>query len=149
MVSRRELVLTPAAAREAQCHCGALRLRCEGDPVKVSLCHCRDCQRRTGSAFSIAAFFPRDAVTVIGGTAKRFTRGSASGHEVAFCFCPDCGTNLWWEPARLPGLIGVASGAFADPAFPMPEQAVWCVDRHPWVALPDAIEGHERNPVRR
>lgn len=139
----------PATARQARCHCGALRLDCGGEPVKVSLCHCRDCQRRTGSAFSIAAFFLRSAVSVSGGTAKRFTRGSASGQDVTFCFCPECGTNLWWEPARLPDLIGVASGAFADPAFPMPEQAVWCVDRHPWVALPESIAAHERNPVRR
>jgi len=141
--------LTPPQTREAQCHCGALRIRCQGDPVKVSLCHCRDCQRRTGSAFSIAAFFPRTAVSLTHGTAKRFARGSASGCDVTFFFCPDCGTNLWWEPARLPDLIGVASGAFADPAFPMPEQAVWSVDRQPWVILPEAVVEHERNPVRR
>ncbi|MGJ3648817.1 GFA family protein [Sphingomonas sp. GlSt437] len=111
------------------------------------MCHCRDCQRRTGSLFSIAAFFARDDVVTAGGNAV-FERPSASGHPVAFHFCPACGTSLWWEARRLPELIGIAVGAFADPDFPMPEQAVWAVDRHEWLALPPDMPLHERNPVR-
>lgn len=134
--------------RDANCHCGALALRCEGDPVKVSLCHCFDCQRRTGSLFSIAAFFPRACVTHMGLAPREFTRGSASGQEVTFFFCPNCGSNLYWAPARLPDLIGVAVGAFADRDFPMPEQAVWCDEGHAWLELPAHIPTHAKNPVR-
>ena len=136
-------------ARVATCHCGLLQLRCSGDPVKISMCHCRDCQRRTGSLFSVAAFFPREAVAVAAGSAQSFRRPSASGHDVTFHFCADCGSNLWWEPDRMPHLSGVAVGAFADPDFPMPEQAVWCEDRHAWLDLPPAIAAHARNPVKR
>lgn len=134
--------------RTASCHCDKLVLRCTGEPAKVSLCHCTDCQRRTGSLFSVAAFFPRERVELPAGTAKTFTRSSASGFDVAFHFCLDCGTSLWWEPDRLPHLIGVAVGAFADRDFPMPEQAVWREDRHHWLELPEAITAHERNPVK-
>ena len=135
--------------RIASCHCGALALRCMGEPVKVSLCHCRDCQRRTGSLFGVAAFFPRDAVKIESGAASAYRRPSASGRDVTFRFCPACGTSLGWEPDRLPQLIGGAAGAFADPAFPMPRQAVWSQDRHAWLDLPEAVVAHDRNPAPR
>ena len=134
--------------RLATCHCGQLQLRCSGEPAKVSLCHCLDCQRRTGSLFSVAVFFPRAAVALAAGAAKNFRRGSASGFDVTFHFCPECGSSLWWEPDRLPDRIGVAVGAFADPGFPMPEQAVWAQDRHAWLTLPENIAAHERNPAK-
>ncbi|KTE10727.1 GFA family protein [Sphingopyxis sp. H115] len=132
--------------RRATCHCGQLLLRCTGEPSKVSLCHCFDCQRRTGSLFSVAAFFPRECVTVIAGTAKVFARASASGFDVAFHFCPECGSSLWWEPARMPHLAGVAAGAFEDSGFPVPEQAVWAEQRHTWLDLP--LTEYARNPVK-
>ncbi|MGH6634536.1 GFA family protein [Sphingopyxis sp.] len=132
--------------RHASCHCGKLVLRCTGEPSKVSLCHCFDCQRRTGSLFSVAAFFPRDRVAVTAGEAKAFTRPSASGRDVSFHFCLECGSSLWWEPDRLPHLIGVAAGAFADRDFPMPEQAVWSEQGHAWLDLP--LVAHPRNPVK-
>ena len=54
--------------RVARCHCGAVEAACEGEPRKVSLCHCRDCQRRTGSAFSVAVFYPKEQVRPSGET---------------------------------------------------------------------------------
>jgi hypothetical protein len=134
--------------REAVCHCGNLRLRCCGEPAKISLCHCFDCQRRTGSSFSIAVFYPRTAVEIVHGEGKAFRRPSASGSDVTFHFCPDCGSNLWWEPERLPDRVGVAAGSFADPDFPMPEQAVWAEEKQRWLDLPSEITSHARNPVR-
>lgn len=128
-----------AAERLASCHCGYLKLKCVGEPTKVSMCHCHDCQRRTGSAFSIAAFFERGSVELASGAPATFTRDSASGFPVAFNFCPDCGSNLYWEPQRMPHLIGVAVGAFADPAFPRPEQSVWTDEKHAWISLPDDV----------
>jgi len=125
--------------RLASCACGNLAVRCEGEPRKVSMCHCGDCQRRTGSLFSVAAFFDRDAVRLVRGMTQSFTRRGVSGKRVAFHFCPDCGSSVFWEPERLPHLIGVAVGAFADPSFPMPEQAVFVSEKHDWLALPDAI----------
>lgn len=134
--------------RLAACHCGQLSLACEGEPRKVSQCHCLDCQRRTGSLFSIAAFFDRSAVTA-SGEAGAFTRESASGFPVTFRFCPTCGSNLWWEPARMPDRVGVAVGAFADPNFPPPEQSVWNQDRHAWIANFEGAPAFEQNPPPR
>ena len=100
-------------SRKAHCHCGRLELDCAGEPKKVSLCHCLDCQRRTGSTFSIAVFYERASVGIAHGAPHSFERQSASGFPVKFHFCADCGSNVFWEPARLPHLIGVAAGAFA------------------------------------
>ena len=100
------------------------------------MCHCRDCQRRTGSAFSIAVFYERERVRVLRGETRSFERNSASGLPIRFYFCTRCGSNVYWEPARMPDLIGVAAGAFADPAFPQPSQSVWTKDKHAWLSLP-------------
>lgn len=112
------------------------------------MCHCTDCQRRTGSMFSVAVFYPRDRVR-IEGTPSRYTRDSASGFPVSFHFCPACGSNLFWEPARLPDLIGIAIGGFADPDFPPPQQSVWTRDKHRWLALPEDLPAFECNPPPR
>jgi hypothetical protein len=134
--------------REANCHCGKLALRCDDKPSKVSLCNCVDCQRRTGSLFSIAVFYPRAKVEILGGETKSFRRPSASGFDVTFHFCPECGSNLLWEPDRLPNLIGVAAGSFADRDFPAPEQIVWAENQHHWLKLPSGLPSYSRNPVR-
>jgi hypothetical protein len=120
-------------SRKASCACGNLQALCSGEPIKVSLCHCLDCQRRTGSTYGIAAFFDREDV-VTQGSSKTFSRSSDSGFPVIFHFCPECGATVFWEPKRLEKLIAVAVGAFADPAFPPPSQAVYLEHRHAWLA---------------
>jgi hypothetical protein len=113
------------------------------------MCHCLDCQRRTGSAFSVAVFYERGRVAIESGTSVVFERGSASGFSVRFHFCGRCGSNVYWEPARLPDLVGVALGAFADPSFPAAEQSVWTKDKHAWLSLPEAMATFEVNPPPR
>ena len=82
--------------RLASCHCGDVTVSCTGEPAKVSLCHCFDCQRRTGSLFSVAAFFPRDRVRETGASTMTYRRTAASGFSVTFHFCEHCGANVWW-----------------------------------------------------
>lgn len=125
--------------KQAQCSCGGLRVSCEGDPAGVSICHCDACRRRTGSAFGIAAFYPRDAVRVEG-AARAFTRDSDSGHAVTFHFCPDCGSTIFWEPSRKPDMLGVGIGAFADPDYPVPDQSVSDARRYGWVTFPEGMK---------
>ena len=122
-------------AREAHCCCGQLRLACEGEPVRIAICHCTDCQRRTGSVFGTAARFQRAQVTRIEGRSRTFCRVADSGNLITFHFCPDCGTTVYWELARFPDLIAVAVGTFADPGFPVPRHSVYERRRHPWVDI--------------
>jgi hypothetical protein len=125
----------------AACCCGALKVTCGSEPVRVSICHCTDCQRRTGSAFSVNARFADTAVAVEGPSAV-YARQADSGNTVTFHFCPACGTTVYWRLSAFPGVIAVAVGAFADPAFPAPRVSVYEERKHHWVVLPDTITEH-------
>lgn len=118
----------------AACSCGQLSVTAEGEPVRVSVCHCLACQRRTGSAFGVQARFAREAVA-LHGDARTYTRVADSGNSVTFHFCPSCGSTVWWELEALPGFVGVAVGAFADPAFPGPTVSIYEARRHTWVEV--------------
>ena len=123
----------------AACSCGQLRAICDGAPMRVSLCHCLECQKRTGSLFGVAARYPRERVT-IEGRSTAYRRNSDSSKWIEFHFCPDCGSTVYWELERQPGVIVVSAGAFADPDFPMPARSVYENRRHPWLELPGGIE---------
>ena len=118
--------------RTATCACGQLRVHCTGDPVMVALCHCLDCQKRTGSTYGIAAFFSREHVEVEG-EFRTYRRDGDSGFAVTFRFCAQCGSTVFWEPKRRADAIAVAVGSFADPLFPAPSQSVYNERRHAWV----------------
>jgi hypothetical protein len=128
--------------RRAQCSCGQLSVAVEGEPVRISMCHCLECQKRTGSAFGIQARWPAAAVTTAGRTSE-YTRTGDSGGKATMRFCPDCGSLVWWEADGIPGFVTVAVGAFADPAFPAPNVSVYGERKHKWLELPDSIEQHE------
>lgn len=126
--------------REASCSCGQLRLTSDGEPVRVSVCHCLNCQQRTGSAFSYNAQFPRSQIVAIEGRDSNFVRAGDSGNPSTFHFCPVCGTTVYWEPAALPDRIYVAVGAYADPNFPPPRHSVYEERKHAWVNVPGEVE---------
>jgi len=73
--------------RIARCCCGALRAEVTGEPSRVGVCHCMACQRLTGSAFGVVAFFPKEQVH-IEGPSKVYVRAGDSGRKVEFHFCP-------------------------------------------------------------
>jgi hypothetical protein len=138
------------ATREAACHCGQLRLEVDGDPFVVSICHCLDCQRRTGSAFGMQAAFKPDQVKVVG-RFNDFERISdeADRKPHAFHFCPECGSQVFYTEPTEPDLIVVSVGSFADPSFPPPTESGYDHRRHEWVELPDSIQRYELwEPVR-
>lgn len=120
--------------RTASCTCGELTAAARGEPLKISACHCHACQRRTGSAFSVAVFYDRDQVT-LNGPSKAFTRAGDSGQTVEFHFCPQCGTNILWYPEFRPRYVGVAIGCFAGSGPGGPTQSVYEHLRHSWVSL--------------
>ena len=127
--------------REAACSCGQLRLTAQGEPVRISVCHCLACQRRTGSAFGFQARFPRDRVRVVGNYTE-YVRTSDEGEERTFRFCPECGATVFYTTAGAPDVFAVPVGAFADPSFPPPKVSVYDSRRHSWVSVPDGVR-HE------
>ncbi len=132
-------------AREASCSCGQLRATVEGDPIRVSVCHCLACQRRTGSVFAALAGFA--APYRVAGAATEYVRTGDAGAKFRFRFCPVCGTNLFHtEEGFEHAGVSVAVGAFADPSFPPPAISVYDCRRHPWVQLPVGTRIHDKDP---
>ena len=129
--------------RVATCRCGQLEAECHGEPVRISVCHCLDCQRRSGSAFAAQARWPAEQVRT-SGDASEWVHVGANGAATDFHFCPRCGSTVWYQGGGMPDLIAVAIGAFADPAFPSPLYSVWEVRKHDWLAITgEGIEHYE------
>jgi hypothetical protein len=125
--------------RQAQCSCGQLRVTTQGAPVRISVCHCLACQRRTGSAFGVQARFPRSQVQ-IEGRSSAYVRTADSGKQLTFNFCPTCGATLHYTLEQFPDVIAIPVGAFADPGFPEPKYSVYESRRHAWATVPGDVE---------
>ena len=126
------------STRQAACSCEQLRLTVEGEPVRVAICHCLACQRRTGSVLGVQARFNAGQVTTEG-VSKQYVRVSDDGEERVCHFCPECGATVFLTNDSSGDVI-VAVGAFADPSFPAPTRSVWEERRHSWLDLPDDVE---------
>src|SRR5947209_14240829 len=124
--------------RHARCSCGRLDIKCQGEPARVSICHCYECQKRTGSVFGVQAWFPVNHVSKVDADSAEFVRVGDSGGSIAFRFCRICGSTVYWKAEIAPDLIAVAVGAFADQNFPAPNNSVWERRRHSWTAIPEA-----------
>ncbi|MGK3987397.1 GFA family protein [Sorangium sp. So ce136] len=125
--------------RLASCSCGKLSAEVEGEPIRVSVCHCLACQRRTGSVFGAQARFSRENVK-IKGHGKDFVRVGDEGTKSTFTFCPECGATVYYAMDGHEDVIAIPVGAFADPAFPGPTSSVYEERMHGWVVMPQDIE---------
>jgi hypothetical protein len=132
-------------SRTASCTCGQLRIRVEGEPLGVGVCHCLACQQRTGSVFATLASF--QAPFEISGIATEYVRVGDQGAKFTFSFCPVCGTSLFHSEEGETTSIGVAVGAFADPDFPAPNVSIYDSRRHPWVRLPPGTRAFDKDPT--
>lgn len=129
------------STRTASCSCGQLQAQVSAEPVRVSVCHCLACQRRTGSVFGAQARFPKEAVAV-SGVATEFVRVGDEGSRVTFRFCPQCGATVYYTMQGLDDFIALPVGAFADPTFPAPRVSVYEDRRHAWVQVPGDDVAH-------
>ncbi len=114
-------------ARRAHCDCGGLTVDTATDPIRVSICHCLACKRRTGSAFSWNARYDRSAVTVTGPYSSH-TRVGDEGSHITHHFCPTCGVTVFYENSDVPEMIAVQAGTFGDANFPAPTVSVYHAD---------------------
>jgi hypothetical protein len=122
-------------SRTASCRCGQLKATVTGEPVRVSVCHCLNCKKRSGSAFAVQARWPADRVT-IEGRSKSFVKTADSGNRAIFHFCPECGSDVHYENEGVfDDLVAIPLGAFDDPFFLIPSFSVWEERKPDWVEI--------------
>jgi hypothetical protein len=125
--------------RTASCSCGQLTATTTEDPIRISVCHCLACQRRTGSVFGAQARFRTESIE-IKGQSKEYVRIGDEGSKATFSFCPICGATVHYKNEGLEGSTAIPVGAFAEPSFPSPTFSVYEERKHAWVSLPENIE---------
>jgi hypothetical protein len=126
--------------RTASCSCGQLTVTTRTEPIRVSVCHCLACQRRTGSVFGVQARFHLESVEVQG-ESHEYVRIGDEGNKITFSFRPRCGATVHYSVEGYDDeSIAVPVGAFADPVFPAPTFSVYEDRKHSWVSLPAGIE---------
>jgi len=130
--------------RIATCRCGQLQASTSGEPVRLSVCHCLNCKKRSGSAFAVQARWPAEQVQ-IEGSSKTFVIVADSGNNCTFHFCPECGSDVYYViNGKFEGLVAIPLGAFDDPFFGSPEYSVWEQRKHPWLEIVgDEIENFD------
>jgi hypothetical protein len=122
--------------REGGCACGAVRYRLGSAPMFVHCCHCRDCQRQTGSAFVLNALIETDRVAVLAGAPEPVGVPTDSGQPHRIFRCPRCWIALWSEYGGRAALRFVRVGTLDDPASLPPDVHIYVRSKLPWVTLP-------------
>jgi|SRR5215472_1237293 hypothetical protein len=116
------------------CLCGRVRYTLTGEPAFTGVCHCRNCQRYTGTAFEAVTVFPAASVA-LQGDLKTYQDTGDSGKAVFRRFCPNCGSGVLAEAEVLPGLTIVLAGTLDDRTGFQPSMELYCSSEQPWVRL--------------
>ena len=133
---------------EGGCLCSAVRYRVKNEPVRASVCHCRNCQRRTGSAFGIGAYFRDEDVEFSGELTSYEYRSDETGRWLRTQFCARCGTTLTWTAEALPGMRAIAGGSFDDPDWLKIDRHGWTRSRHKWFVFPPEVQLFEKGALQ-
>ena len=119
------------------CACGAVRYRLTSAPLFVHCCHCRDCQRQTGSAFVLNALIETDRVGLLKGEPLPTPVPTDSGKPHRIFRCSACQTAVWSEYGGVAKLRFVRVGTLDDPTALEPDVHIYVRSKLPWVRLPD------------
>src|SRR5258708_7615357 len=119
-------------ALEGGCSCGAVRYRLNSAPMFVNCCHCRDCQRQTGSAFVVNAVIETDRITLLSGNPETVAIPTDSGRPHDIYRCPVCKVALWSDYGRRRALRFVRVGTLDDPAALEPNAHIFTRSKLPW-----------------
>jgi hypothetical protein len=129
---------------EGGCLCGAVRYTFSGDVLLGAICHCRDCQRASGSAFHIGMVVPRKGLTITQGELRTYRHVGESGRWIDRSFCPICGSGILHELERRgPDVVVIKAGTFDDPRRFTPNREIFVQSKLPWVVVNAQTEQRE------
>lgn len=123
--------------RSGGCLCGSVRFEARGEPLRTLVCHCKFCQRVTGSSSYAEAMYPMDAVSLSGIAPSSYAhRSEGSAKQVHVHFCPRCGSTVSLTFERWPEFCGISRGAFDDPNSVSVSSHIWTESAQTGVVLP-------------
>ncbi len=129
--------------RTGGCQCGHLRYEIDAEPVDLYACHCRECQKQSGSAFGISAIFPLAAVRIVAGEPKIWTRPTDSGNTTDCYFCPECGSRIMHVGTLDRAVTAIKGGSLDEPLDMSAAKHIWTKRTISGIPVPD---GHENWP---
>jgi hypothetical protein len=128
--------------------CGAHRYRVKGEPMRVSVCHCTFCQRRTGSVCGIAVFFAEENTEIRGDDLATYEHTSAESNlKIRLQFCRRCGTTVSAKLERFPNGRVIFGGTFDDPNWFKIERHIWTRSAQRWMVFPKNIPCFEKSSL--
>ena len=127
------------------CLCGQVRYTADAEPMFTGVCHCKDCQKQSGTAFNIVVALPAAALN-IQGAPKTFLKKGDSGKSVTAKFCPNCGTTITSEPELMPGASILRAGTLDDTSWLKPNMEIYCDSKQGWVQLGGGLQSFPKMP---
>ena len=134
---------------EGGCQCGAVRYRLNAAPLSVYACHCKDCQRFSGTTHTLSMVIRAEDGELTKGELHGFDKLADSGRTVRMMGCRDCGTKIWNVPLATPEYLIVKPGTLDDISWIEPIGAIWTDSRAPWVTLDPAAPNFPGQPPSR
>jgi hypothetical protein len=134
---------------EGGCQCGAVRYRLRAGPLGIYACHCKDCQRFSGTTHTLSMVMQAADAELIAGVLVGFDKAADSGRTVRMLGCAQCGTKIWNEPLSSPGLLIVRPGTLDDMRWARPVGNIWTDRRLPWVEIDPDAPNFPGQPVSR
>ena len=132
---------------EGGCLCGKVRYSAEAEPAFVGVCHCKNCQKVSGTAFASVVGLPKPALSVTGGL-KTYDDQGDSGKAMWRRFCPECGSSVIDEAEAMPGVVMVLTGTLDDASWVKPAMEIYCESAQPWVNLGGERHRFPKMPMR-
>jgi hypothetical protein len=136
----------PTVPREGGCQCGAVRYAFDGEPTEIYVCHCRECQKQSASAFGISVSVPRAALHLTRGAPRFWARRTDTGKRLECAFCPDCGTRVWHQGEPTNPILSVKGGSLDDPVDLRGAVHIWTVRMLPGLVLPEGAVSFPGEP---
>jgi hypothetical protein len=117
------------------CDCGAIRYECTGEPITSFNCHCRSCQRYTGSGFIASTLFPISTFSIVKGALREYESTAENGSRIFRGFCEQCGSPIATRLERIPTVVGIPAGSMDDPSQHKPTMDLFVRDKQEWDCL--------------
>ena len=134
---------------EGGCQCGAVRFRIKAAPLGIYACHCKDCQRFSGTTHTLSMVTKAEDVELLSGELVGFDKAADSGRIVRMLGCRQCGTKVWNEPLASPTLLILKQGTLDDMSWAVPVGNIWTDSRAPWVIIDPIVPNFPGQPPNR